>query len=723
MREGNRKQALVPEGAAGARAGRARRPASSCPRATARAACSCCPGPPRELQPMWADGARDRARCAPLLGRARAARAADPADVRVPESEIARHAARAGGAGVALDGSRSRPACAAASSRSPRCSSRTRRRDYDAFEAALRERHGDALFSDDGATIDEIVARLLARAAAVADAESCTGGLMAGRLTDRAGSSAYVLGGLVVYSNEAKVALAGVPAELIERARRGVARGRGRAGRRRARALRRRHRASASPASPGRRRQPDKPVGTVCLCVAGAGGERIERTVQPAGRPRRRARAHDDGRACTCCGGCSAADATRRVDARAVRRARPARREASRRARALPRRGRRGGVARRCPPDVAARHARVPRARGRRPDVDAAVARRRAASRARRRAPVARSRSPARCCCRRGARASPRRSTLGDRWPPRRRARRARRRGPARARPLRRRPRRLRARAAPFRAARDRRAAAPARARAARRSAPSSSRWRSAPPAVTLYRSHAAAATALRYEPLANASLAAAVSRCTPAAMVARRGPAGPVFARCSRSPPRCSALARRAAHALSWRPLRRGFARRRMHDRHASRSTAAGAARRDGRRCASRRIGTPGRADARCTSPAARAGPGVSEMLGVMCRCPQLADRFRVDRLRPARHRPLGPAALPGARARPGLRSTAGGRACARRLGARAQLLHDAPTPSRTWRRSAALGVEQADAVRDLLRDRARARVRARPSGRTSSA
>ena len=39
---------------------------------------------------------------------------------------------------------------------------------------------------------------------------------MAGRLTDRAGSSAYVLGGVVAYSNEAKVALADVPAELIE---------------------------------------------------------------------------------------------------------------------------------------------------------------------------------------------------------------------------------------------------------------------------------------------------------------------------------------------------------------------------------------------------------------------------------------------------------------------------------------------------------------------------
>ena len=82
--------------------------------------------------------------------------------------------------------------------------------EYASFEAELRARHGDVLFSDDGATIDDLIARLLA-GSTIATAESCTGGLMAGRLTDLAGSSAYVLGGLVVYSNEAKTALAGVP--------------------------------------------------------------------------------------------------------------------------------------------------------------------------------------------------------------------------------------------------------------------------------------------------------------------------------------------------------------------------------------------------------------------------------------------------------------------------------------------------------------------------------
>ena len=61
-----------------------------------------------------------------------------------------------------------------------------------------------------------IAALLGPPARTVATAESCTGGLMAARLTDRGGSSAYALGGITAYSNEAKTALAGVPASLIE---------------------------------------------------------------------------------------------------------------------------------------------------------------------------------------------------------------------------------------------------------------------------------------------------------------------------------------------------------------------------------------------------------------------------------------------------------------------------------------------------------------------------
>jgi nicotinamide-nucleotide amidase len=89
---------------------------------------------------------------------------------------------------------------------------------YDRLHAVLARTYAATAFSLDGATIDEVVARaLLSQELTVATAESCTAGLLAGRLTDLAGSSAYVLGGLVVYSNQAKHDLAGVPMDVIDR--------------------------------------------------------------------------------------------------------------------------------------------------------------------------------------------------------------------------------------------------------------------------------------------------------------------------------------------------------------------------------------------------------------------------------------------------------------------------------------------------------------------------
>lgn len=81
------------------------------------------------------------------------------------------------------------------------------------FELALTDR----IYSQDGSSLEEVVARLLTfNNATISAAESCTGGLLAQRLTSIAGSSSYFLGGVVCYSNELKTAWADVPAELIQ---------------------------------------------------------------------------------------------------------------------------------------------------------------------------------------------------------------------------------------------------------------------------------------------------------------------------------------------------------------------------------------------------------------------------------------------------------------------------------------------------------------------------
>ena len=80
------------------------------------------------------------------------------------------------------------------------------------FEVALTDR----IFSRDGSPLHEVVAHLLTlNNATISAAESCTGGLLAERLTSIAGSSVYFLGGVVCYSNEMKTMWADVPPELI----------------------------------------------------------------------------------------------------------------------------------------------------------------------------------------------------------------------------------------------------------------------------------------------------------------------------------------------------------------------------------------------------------------------------------------------------------------------------------------------------------------------------
>ena len=82
---------------------------------------------------------------------------------------------------------------------------------------AIRQRLGPIVYGEGEETMESVVGGLLtARGVSLATAESCTGGLIAERLTDVPGSSAYFKGGVVAYSNEAKASLLGVPAALIE---------------------------------------------------------------------------------------------------------------------------------------------------------------------------------------------------------------------------------------------------------------------------------------------------------------------------------------------------------------------------------------------------------------------------------------------------------------------------------------------------------------------------
>jgi nicotinamide-nucleotide amidase len=279
LRAANRKQALVPEGAT------VLEPVGTAPGLVVpgRPIVLVLPGPPRELQPMW-EAAVETPVLRALLERAGRFEQRIVRLWGIPESELAASLRAIEADGVPM-GALEVTTCLrrgeleVATVFEPAAAA-----DYEAFEAALLEHQGARVFSRDGRTIDEIVAaRLLGPPArTVAVAESCTGGLMAGRLTERAGSSAYVLGGVTAYSNEAKVALAGVPAALIER--------HGAVSPEVAAALadgaRERFGAEigigiTGIAGPGGG-TPEKPVGMVCLSVAGGAG-RLDRTVRLPG--------------------------------------------------------------------------------------------------------------------------------------------------------------------------------------------------------------------------------------------------------------------------------------------------------------------------------------------------------------------------------------------------------------------------------------------------------
>jgi nicotinamide-nucleotide amidase len=211
LRVANRKQAMVPRGAT------AIDPAGTAPGLvvpTEGPTVIVLPGPPRELQAMWPP-AIDSEPARAVLDRATPFRGYTLRLIGIPESEIAKTLREVErdtdlsaleittclrGGELEIDVRHREGADAAAG----------------AVRAAVEDRHGRHLFSEDGTTIDEQVAGLL-RGRRVGLAESCSGGLLAARLTNRPGASEYVAGSVVAYSNQAKSDLLGVDPALIER--------------------------------------------------------------------------------------------------------------------------------------------------------------------------------------------------------------------------------------------------------------------------------------------------------------------------------------------------------------------------------------------------------------------------------------------------------------------------------------------------------------------------
>jgi nicotinamide-nucleotide amidase len=206
----NRKQAMVPEGAV------ALDPVGTAPGLVVPAGervVVVLPGPPRELQPMWGP-ALETAPVREVLARATALHGYTMRMFGVPESEIAKSLREIEAEGVDL-----------AAVEITTCLRRgeieidVRYRDQatavaEGVRDGLVQRHPKETFSVDGETIDSIVAKLLT-GHTLGLAESCSGGLMAARITDLPGASAYMAGSVVSYSNEAKTELLGVDPGLI----------------------------------------------------------------------------------------------------------------------------------------------------------------------------------------------------------------------------------------------------------------------------------------------------------------------------------------------------------------------------------------------------------------------------------------------------------------------------------------------------------------------------
>jgi nicotinamide-nucleotide amidase len=216
IEEANRKQATIPEGATilepvGTAPGLVVPPSNGDGPTVV-----VLPGPPRELQPMWGQALATDV-LAKTLQEATTYEQRTLRMFGIPESEIAETLRIAERSGVPLEELEITTCLKRGEVEVVTRYEPPQAPVYEAFEAIVRERHADTLFSDDGSTVDEQVAELLRTSGrTVATAESCTGGGLAARLTDLPGSSDYFLGAIVAYSNDVKESLAGVPRATLD---------------------------------------------------------------------------------------------------------------------------------------------------------------------------------------------------------------------------------------------------------------------------------------------------------------------------------------------------------------------------------------------------------------------------------------------------------------------------------------------------------------------------
>jgi nicotinamide-nucleotide amidase len=243
------------------------------------------PGPPSEMQPMFEEQVLPRlqARRAGAVLRTRVLRIASMSESDVEQAVAPVYKAFNNPRTTILGSPGQVELHLTAEGVSPEAAEQF----IESLAGALRERLLGRVYSEDGRELPEVVAALLReRGLSLALAESCTGGLLAARLSQVPGASRFLERGYVTYSNEAKRELLGVEAETLSRegaVSEAVARTMAEGARRAARAD---VGVGVTGIAGPEGGTPAKPVGLVFIAIDGAAGSRVRRAHFPGDRER-----------------------------------------------------------------------------------------------------------------------------------------------------------------------------------------------------------------------------------------------------------------------------------------------------------------------------------------------------------------------------------------------------------------------------------------------------